>query len=385
MDFEKEGSISLASLKDCPVKITLHTDSQIESIKRTARTDPDSIPPLDVAEISDEKTLVIVDGHARAEALKSFGIDKIRAKLHSVQNMTEAVILHVQLNQRSQLNPLRFYDAYEFLKKSGYDSKDIPKELHLTESYSRLFKINLSEKARVCLERYLDELASKYSIVHLPVYVIESIAKIKEEHQVKAVDMMIQMIPQNISEFKFSFPSFDQLEIAFSSFRKEDNKREPIIFSLKDNEEDQARGPTSKTLPSSALPSDDKKPPEQNKPDVRAIPSKEEIDEARELISNVPNRALIKCPHGTKYLVDMKDHTISEVKEKNNVISISGDSAEPVFMIPSKHANFLQLEYGDPVYFKSFASTKQLLKFVERIKDEDQRTVLISSQRFESR
>lgn len=385
MDFEKEASIPLASLKDCPVKITLHTDSQIESIKRTARTAPDSIPPLDVAEISDEKTLVIVDGHARAEALKSFGIDKIRAKLHSVQNMTEAVILHVQLNQRSHLNPLRFYDAYEFLKENGHKSEDIPKELRLTESYSRLFKINLSEKARVCLERYLDELASKYSVVHLPVYVIESIAKIKEEHQVKAVDMMIQMIPQNISEFKFSFPSFDQLEIAFSSFRKEEKERDPIIFSLKNNEEDRARGPTSKTLSSSTLTSDDKKPPEQNKPDVRAIPSKEEIDEARELISNVPNRALIKCPHGTKYLVDMKDHTISEVKEKNNVISISGDSAEPVFMIPSKHASFLQLEYGDPVYFKSFASPKQLLKFVERIKDEDQRIVLISSQRFESR
>ncbi len=79
----------------------------------------------------------------------------------------------------------------------------------------------------------------------------------------------------------------------------------------------------------------------------------------------------------------MKDHTISEIKEKNNVISISGDSAEPVFMIPSKYANFLQLEYGDPVYFKSFASPKQLLKFVERINDGDQRTVLISSQRFE--
>ncbi len=293
MDFEKEAPIPLASLKDCPVKITLHTDSQIESIKRTARTAPDSIPPLDVAKL-DEKTLVIVDGHARAEALKSFGIDKIRTKLHSVQNMTEAVILHVQLNQRSQLNPLRFYDAFEFLKENGHKSEDIPKELRLTESYSRLFKISLSEKAQVRLERYLDELASKYSVVHLPVYVIESIAKIKEEHQVKAVDMMIQMIPQNISEFKFSFPSFDQLEIAFSSFRKEEKEREPIIFSLKDNEgENQARGPTSKTLSSSALTPDDKKPPEQNKSDVRAVPSKEEIDEARELISNVPNRALV--------------------------------------------------------------------------------------------
>ncbi len=368
---QKDDLILLAGLRECPVKITLHTDLQIEMIKKTARTEPQSIPPIDVAELPDEKTLVIVDGHARVQALKSFGIDKIRAKLHNVQNMTEAVILHVRLNQRSQLNPLRFYDAFELLKENGYDSKEIPKQLWLTESYSRLLKISLSEKAKVRLERYLDELASKYSVVYLPVYVVEAIGKIKEEYQVEAVNMMIQMIPQNISEFKFSFPSFDQLEIAFSSFRKEDKQREPIIFTMKDSKTYNS----SQSKPLSPSSSKDES-------DFRMVPSKEEIDEAKEIISNAPHRALVKCPHGTKYLVDMKDHTISEVKEKDNVISIEGDSSEPVFMIPPQYAEFLQLNYGDPVYFKSFDSPKHLLKFAEGIKGEDLRTVLISSHRF---
>lgn len=374
LGFEKDEQIPISGLKECPVRITLHTDLQTEMIKKTARADPDSIPPIDVAELADEKTMVIVDGHQRVEAVKSFGIDKIRARLHMVQNITEAVILHVRLNQRSQLNPLKFYDAFEFLKENGYDSKEIPKQLWLTESYSRLIKTSLAEKSRVLLERYLDELASKYSAVHLPVYVIEAIAKIKEEeHQVEAVNMMIQMIPSNSPEFKFSFPSFDQLEIAFSSF-KEDKEREPIIFTMKDSEADRERKDSQKSRTASSLALEDE-------PSVRIVPSKEEIDEAKEIISNAPHRALVKCPHGSKYLVDMKDHTISEVKEKDNVISISGDSSEPVFMIPSKYAKFLQIDYGDPVYFKSFDTPKQLLKFVEGIKGGGQRTVLISSQK----
>jgi len=366
MGLQKDDLIPLAGLKECPVRITLHTDLQIEMIKKTARTDPDSIPPIDVAELVDEKVMVIVDGHERVEAIKSFGIDRIRAKLHQVQNMTEAVILHVRLNLRNQINPLKFYDAYEFLKNSGYDPKDIPKKLWLNESYSRLFRINLTEKGRELLERYLDELASKYSTVHLPVYVIEAIGKIKdEEDQVEAIKMMIQMVPSNVPEFKQSFPSFDQLEIAFSSFRK-GKERDPIIFSLKDDK------------PSANKSFVSKKDQDQSSTMVH---SKEEIDEAKEIIGNVPHRALLKCPHGTKFLVDMKDHTISEVKEDDRMISIGGDSSEPVFMIPPEHAKFLRLNFGDPVYFKSFSTNKQLLKFVDSLEGQNQRLVVIASQK----
>lgn len=365
---QKDDLISLAGLKECPVRITLHTDLQIESIKKTARADPDSIPPIDVAELSDEKTLVIVDGHARAEALRLFGIDTIRAKLHNVQNMTEAVILHVRLNQRNQINPLKFYDAYEFLKEAGYNSEEIPKKLWLNETYSRLFKISLTDEAHILLERYLDELATKYSMVHLPVYVVEAIGRIKDEQdQVESVKMMIQMIPPNTPESKISFPSFDQLDIAFSSFRKGGKQREPIIFSLNDDDKPSAnKSAASKT---------------QDQQDVRKVHSKEDIDEAKEIISNVPNRALLKCPHGTKFLVDTKNHTISEIKEDDRVISISGDSSEPVFMIPSKHAKFLQLNFDDPVYFKSFSTCKQLQKFVDTLGGQNQRIVVISSQK----
>ena len=370
MGLQKYDLIPLVGLKECPVRITLHTDLQIESIKKTARTDPDSIPPIDVAELSDEKTLVIVDGHARAEALRLFGIDTIRAKLHNVKNMTEAVILHVRLNQRNQINPLKFYDAYEFLKEAGYDSEEIPKKLWLNETYSRLFKISLTDEAHILLERYLDELATKYSMVHLPVYVVEAIGRIKDEQdQVESVKMMIQMIPPNTPESKISFPSFDQLDIAFSSFRKGGKEREPIIFSLNDDDKPSANKSTVS------------KKNQQDQQAVRKVHSKEEIDEAKEIISNVPNRALLKCPHGTKFLVDTKNHTISEIKEDDTVISISGDSSEPVFMIPSKHAKFLQLNFDDPIYFKSFSTCKQLQRFVDTLEGQNQKIVVIASQK----
>lgn len=366
LGFEKDEQIPIAGLKECPVKITLHTDLQTEMIKKTARTEPDSIPPIDVAELAGEKTMVIVDGHQRVEAIKSFGIDKIRARLHMVQNITEAVILHVRLNLKNPINPLKFYDAYEFLKNAGYDTKDIPKKLWLNESYSRLFRINLTEKGRQLLERYLDELASKYSVVHLPVYVIEAIGKIKDEQdQVEAIKMMIQMIPSNTPEFKQSFPSFDQLEIAFSSFRR-GKEKDPVIFSLKDDSKSSAnKSSVSK----------------KDRDEVTLVHSKEELDEAKEIVGNVPHRALLKCPHGTKFLVDMKDHTISEVKEDDRVISIGGDSSEPVFMIPPEHAKFLQLNFGDPIYFKSFSTHKQLQKFVDSLEGQNQRIVVISSQK----
>lgn len=374
MDFEDENHLPLSGLKACPIHITLHTDSQIEAIKRTARAAPESILPIDVAEISDEKLRVIVDGHARVEALRAFGAAKIKANLHTVQNMAEAVILHVRLNQKNHINPLKFYDAYEFLKKAGYDSKDISKKLWLNESYSRLFKINLTEKAHALLERYLDELASKYSIVHLPIYVIEAIGRIKDEQdQVGAVKMMIQMIPKNVQEFKHGFPSFDQLEIAFSSFQKSRKEGVPTIFSIKD--EDTAK-------PSSNKHRSSKKKRQKTRQKVSRIThSQKEIDEAKELIGSVPHRALLKCPHGTKFLVDMKDHTISEVREDDKVISIGGDSSEPLFMIPSKHARFLKLNYGDPVYFKSFRTHKQLQKFADKLESKDQRIVVLSSQK----
>lgn len=358
-----EDVVYTDSLRDCPVRVTLHTRSLIDRICDTARDNRSQIPPVDVAQIADQEkrevNLVIVDGHARIFALRRLGIKKVTARIHRVDNEAEALSLHVRLNVRSSINSLKYYDLYEFLCGSGFKTKEIVKKLWLDELQARLLKVKLGEEARKALEEYLVYLASRYSSVHLPPYVIEALGRIKDQKvQVKAVKMMIQMIPENISELKFSFPSFDQLEIAFSTLRKEESvEHEPLVFSTTDVD----RQKDGKNV--------------QDYSDKGVC----DIEEAKELIGNVSNKALLKCPHGGKFLVDLKDHTISEIKEDDMMISIEGDSSEPVLMIPPNYARRLGLDSGDRVYFKYVSTPKQLQKLAEAAKDRRQKLLIMST------
>ena len=62
-----------------------------------------------------------------------------------------------------------------------------------------------------------------------------------------AMKMMIQMIPENVPEMKFSFPSFDQFEIAFSTLHKGQAKpADPVVFSTADEKRDSEKIPRGK-------------------------------------------------------------------------------------------------------------------------------------------
>lgn len=373
----KEEDVSLSQLRDCPVTVTFRSSKNIERIAKTLDANAEDTVTIDVAQLKDQ--LFIIDGHTRVDALRLRGFKQIRARVRQVEEVTDVIILHVRLNQTSPIDPLRLMDAVDFLLERNIDAKAATKLLWLDDTQNRLLKLNINPEARISLGKYMVEISTKYSRITLPHYVIELLAKIKNELQSDAAMYFIRMNPSNVPEHKFGFPSIEQIDIAFSNFAKEGRERKPVLFENQDEDGDDYDDADEKEEDSNP---DTKKKSKSSPMEVKdAKTTKEEEDEARTIIGDVPHLALLQCAHGTKYRVDMKNHTISEIKEGDMVTSIEGDDAQPVYMIPSKYAEFLNLDHGDSVYFKSFTTAKQLQKFVDKTKERNIRTLVVSTEK----
>ncbi|MBI5146060.1 MAG: hypothetical protein HZA84_02445 [Thaumarchaeota archaeon] len=396
--------VQISELHPCPVQITIHTAKKIESITKTAKSNPESIPVISVAIFDNKK--YVVDGGARVLGLKNTTLKEFKANLYQVNSLEEVVVLHVRLNQTSPLNPLKIIELAKFFE--GMNISEISKMCWLSESYVRMLENcrNLADDAHERLQSIQNELAKTLTEVMMPPYVLETICKIQSKNKhIRAVDMLEVSLKQ-LSSKKFSFPTHKYLEGLFEPLYDKP-QREPVSFieEINDIEEEIKLSKKQETKPYSIVTKYSTKEKEKIKKILGNVPHQtildiavgdeivKELESLKNIVAKLPREQINlfneKLEEIKKKLVrkrfrlDMKKNTVAPIDEKNGVIVIQGESGKKSgFMLP-EHTEFLDIQNGAEIHAKMITKSLQITKLAKRAEEleakESLRILVLSS------
>lgn len=326
-----EKLVELSKLKPCPVKVTLQTDKFLKDLVTVARTHPEQIEPIAVAVLG--SSMYIANGHLRARALEEAGKDSTYAYLIPVKEISDVLRLHIELNRRGSINPLKMVDAVRFLQKHNAAQ-------FVHKRYLELAEKNIYPKVRARWDEFIANASKRYSAVELPLHVIERIAQFEsEKDQLTGTEVLTEsLLP--VRESKFVFPAPQDLEMILLNIAPKHQKKKATVFEPKRSEK--------------GWPKVDK-------------------EEAEELVRNTPHDSLVQCSCGKRLLLNTKTHQVSSVKDdtKNRCIKIEEEGqSEPVYAIPEGTVEFLGAESGDSLRFLKIRSKRELDKFASSLKDD---------------
>lgn len=388
--------VQISELYPCPIQITNHTTKKIESITKTAKSNPEIIPALSLA-IFDNKKYVI-DGGARILGLKNASLKEFKGNFYQVNSLEEIVILHVRLNQTSPLNPLKVIELVKFFE--GLTVNEISKLCWLSESHVRMLENckGLTNDACERLQSIQGNLSKTLSEVIMPPYVLETICKIQsKDKQVKAVDMLEISLKQ-LSSKKFSFPTHKYLEGLFEPLYDKP-QRDPVNFIEEIDDIEKLEGKPRSFVTKHSMEEKERikeilgNAPHQTILDINVG---EEVIRELESLKNITvslpkeernlfNKKLeeIKKNSLTKrFRLDMKKNTVAPVDEKNGVIIIQGDSGKKTCFVLPEHVEFLDIQNGSKIQAKMITKSTQitkLAKIAEKVESKESLRVLVFS------
>lgn len=395
--------VQISELHPCPVQITIHTAKKVDSITKTAKSNPESIPALSIAVFNNKK--YVADGSARVLGLKNAALKEFKATFYQVNSLEEVVVLHVRLNQTSPLNPLKIIELAKFFDDMSIS--EISKMCWLSESYVRMLENcrNLASDAHERLQSIQNELIKTLAEVMMPPYVLEAICKIQSKNNhIKAVDMLEVSLKQ-LSSKKFSFPTHKYLEGLFEPLYDKP-QREPASFIEEiddiEGEIKSSRKPEAK--PYSIVTKYSAKEKEKIKKILGNVPHQTilDIEVGDEIVKKLESlkNIIIKLPREQRNLfnekleeikkntvrkrfrVDIKKNTVAPIDEKNGVIVIQGESGKKsCFMLP-EHTEFLDIQNGAKIHVKMITKSVQitkLAKLAEEIEAKESLRVLVLS------
>ncbi|TBR11823.1 MAG: hypothetical protein EPO62_01150 [Candidatus Nitrosotenuis sp.] len=394
--------VQISELHPCPVQITIHTTKKIDSITKTARSNPELIPALSIA-IFDNKKYVI-DGGARVLGLKNAPLREFKANFYQVNSLEEIVILHVRLNQTSPLNPLKIIELVKFF--DGLTVNEISKLCWLSESHVRMLENcrDLANDAYERLQSIQGDLSKTLVEVIMPPYVLETICKIQsKDRQVKAVDMLEISLKQ-LSSKKFSFPTHRYLEGLFEPLYDKP-QRDPVSFIEEiDDVEEESRAVEKKETRSLFVTKHSTEEKERIKEILGDVPHQtildinvgediaRELESLKNIVIKLPieernrfNEKLEEIKRKSvrkRFRLDMKRNTVAPVDEKNGVIVIQGDSGKKTCFVLPEHVEFLDIQNGSKIQAKMITKSAQitkLAKLAEKIENRESLRMLVFS------
>ena len=404
LSMPQQQIVQISELQQCPIQLTIHTAKKIDSITKTAKLNPESIPALSIAIFNNKK--YVIDGGARVLGLKNATIKEFRANFYQVNSLKEIVVLHARLNQTSPLNPLKIIDLVKFFQGMSID--EISKMCWLSESYMRMLINcrNLSNDAYERLQIIQNDLAKTLTEVIIPPYVLETICKIPSKNRhIKAVDMMEISIKQ-LSSKKFSFPTHKYLEGLFEPLYDEP-QREPISFTEEiDNDDKEENNSSKKQETQSYSVVSGYSPDEKEK--IKKILGNvshqtildmnigdevvKKLESLKNITAKLPQRErnlfnekleeIKKNSKRKRFRLDMKKNTIAPINEKNGVIVIQGDSGKKTCFILPEHMEFLDIMNGTKIHAKMITKSRQLVKLTklaEKLEYKENLRILIFS------
>lgn len=403
LSVSQQQIVQISELHPCPVQITIHTAKKIDSITKTAKSNPESIPALSVAIFNNKK--YVVDGGARILGLKNISVKEFRANFYQVNSLEEIVVLHVRLNQTSPINPLKIIDLVKFFE--GMSVNEIAKMCWLSESYVRMLENcrNLANDAHEKLQSIQNELAKTITEVIMPPYVLETICKIRsKDMHIKAVDMLEVSLKQ-LSSKKFSFPTHKYLEGLFEPLYDKP-QREPVSFNeeIDDIEKENKSSKKQETKPYSIVTKYSTEEKEKNKKILGDVSHQTILDitlgdEVMKKLESLKN-IVAKLPKGQrnlfnekldeikknsirkKFRLDMKKNIIAPINEKNGVIVIQGDAGKKACFILPEYTDFLDIQNGMEVHAKMITKSLQirrLVKLAEKLETKESLRILVLS------
>ncbi|HEY8111067.1 MAG TPA: hypothetical protein VIG05_09410 [Candidatus Nitrosotenuis sp.] len=395
--------VQISELHPCPVQITIHTAKKVDSITKTAKSNPESIPALSIAVFNNKK--YVADGSARVLGLKNAALKEFKATFYQVNSLEEVVVLHVRLNQTSPLNPLKIIELAKFFDDMSIS--EISKMCWLSESYVRMLENcrNLASDAHERLQSIQNELIKTLAEVMMPPYVLEAICKIQSKNNhIKAVDMLEVSLKQ-LSSKKFSFPTHKYLEGLFEPLYDKP-QREPASFieEIDDIEGEIKSSRKQEAKPYSIVTKYSAKEKEKIKKILGNVPHQTilDIEVGDEIVKKLESlkNIIIKLPREQRNLfnekleeikkntvrkrfrVDIKKNTVAPIDEKNGVIVIQGESGKKsCFMLP-EHTEFLDIQNGAKIHVKMITKSVQitkLAKLAEEIEAKESLRVLVLS------
>lgn len=394
--------VQISELHPCPVQITIHTAKKIDSISKTAKINPNVIPPISVAVLSD-KTYV-VDGGARVLGLKNAGVKETMANVQHASSFEEIVTLHVRLNQTSPLNPLKIMELVKFFE--GESVNEISKMCWLSEPYVRMLAgcRNLANDAYERLQTIQDELARTLTEVIMPPYVLEAICKIQSrDNHIKAVEMLEISLKQ-LSSKKFSFPTHKYLEGLFEPLYDKPQREATRFIEEIDNIEEDMSTKNSETKSYSVITNYSAEEKEKIKKILGDVPHQTilDIDVGGEIIKkleslkniimklprderNLFNEKLEEIKNSTmrkRFRLDMKRNTVAPINEEDDVIVIQGDLGRKTCFILPEHVEFLDIQNGSEIHAKMITDSAQvtkLAKLAEKLETKENLRILVLS------
>lgn len=403
LSVSQQQIVQISELHPCPVQITIHTAKKIDSITKTAKSNPESIPALSVAIFNNKK--YVVDGGARILGLKNISVKEFRANFYQVNSLEEIVVLHVRLNQTSPINPLKIIDLVKFFE--GISVNEIAKMCWLSESYVRMLENcrNLANDAHEKLQSIQNELAKTITEVIMPPYVLETICKIRsKDMHIKAVDMLEVSLKQ-LSSKKFSFPTHKYLEGLFEPLYDKP-QREPVSFNeeIDDIEKENKSSKKQETKPYSIVTKYSTEEKEKNKKILGDVPHQtilditlgdevmKKLESLKNIVAKLPkeqrnlfNEKLDEIKKNSirkKFRLDMKKNIIAPINEKNGVIVIQGDAGKKACFILPEYTDFLDIQNGMEVHAKMITKSLQirrLVKLAEKLETKESLRILVLS------
>ncbi len=400
-DVTQQEVVKISELYPCPVQITIHTTKKIDAITKTAKSNPELIPALNIAVFSNKK--YVVDGGARILGLKNAGLKEFKASLHQVNSLEEAVVLHARLNQTSPLNPLKIIELAKFF--DGMNISEISRMCWLSESYVRMLENcrNLANDAHEKLQSIQNELAKTLTEVMMPPYVLETICKIQsKDRHIKAVYMLEVSIKQ-LSSKKFSFPTHKYLEGLFEPLYDKP-QREPVNFIEEIEDIEEVKPPKQKIRPYSVVTKYTSSEKEKIRKILGNVPHQtildiaigdeiiKELESLKNIVTKLPKEQrnffsekleeIKKKSSRKRFRLDMKKNTIAPIDEKNGVIVIQGElGKKSCFMLP-EHTEFLDIQNGSEIHAKMITKSTQiekLAKIAEELEAKESLRVLVLS------
>ncbi|MDE1839063.1 MAG: hypothetical protein KGH87_04000 [Thaumarchaeota archaeon] len=335
----EEAIVYISKLKPCPVKVTLHTEKMLKDLTGIVKTNPDQIEPIVVGILGSEQ--YISNGDLRVKAFEHAGKDSIKAWCINVKTISDVVRLHIELNTRGSINPIKMAEAVRYLEKHNV----IPL---VDKRYQELAKKTLYSKVRQEWDDFIITACQKHPNVEIPIHVIEKIADFStEKEQLTATTVILDTV-RTLKPNRFVFPAPPALEVILSSLTQRQSEKEIIVFE----------------------------PPESEKKEWKKL----DMKEAENLIRGSSHNGFVRCKCGRDLLLDTKTHRVSNVNfdKENQCIKLVDGDGQAAYVVPPTVIEFLKVEDGQSLRIATINGSGELEKFAKSLKSSSFRMVVVT-------
>lgn len=316
------------------VNVVTPIKKQIDSYKEIARLSPKTLPPINLGRV--DGRLYVLSNFDLYYAIRDSRLAEIQAQVTDFKDITEFVIEHVKLNKNpTGFNPLLLFGVMDYLKDQGISQQKALGLLHVYKTLDqKLLELPLQHNAIRKLCKLYSFLSEKLSNLTIPFYISQAISNCEDNKQGEAVSKIEALIRTGkVSDTKFTWPSVEEIETILKNPSYHKTVKDSKIVNLKE-----------------------------------VKPSIKEKKISKELLTKSKNVIII--PGNNKHpsiMVNKKTGTVQTIVEKNTVIKLIDKESKPVYNLPQKAVDHLDLEKDTTnLKMKCFTKSSDMVSFLKK-------------------